>query len=106
MEKLLIGKIIKPQGLSGEVKCQMFVDFDAITNLSEVYLKDKLGALGYAWKDNAEGIPVVADEKNAMYPITKIYKKLMEIEEEDDGEGSVLNLYSVFLMLLSLHYDE
>lgn len=41
MEKLLIGKIIKPQGLSGEVKCQMFVDFDAITNLSEVYLKDK-----------------------------------------------------------------
>lgn len=45
----------------------------------EVYLKDKLGAMGYAWKDNAEGIPVVADEKNAMNPITKIYKKLMEI---------------------------
>ena len=35
-----------------------------------MYLKDKLGAMGYAWKDNADGIPVVADEKNAMNPIT------------------------------------
>ena len=62
--------------------------------------------MGYAWKDNADGMPVVADEKNAMNPITQIYKILMEIEEEDDGEGSVLSLYSNFLMLLSLYYDE
>ena len=40
--------------------------------------------MGYAWKDNADGIPVVADEKNAMNPITQIYKILMEIEEEDE----------------------
>ena len=42
MEKILIAKILKPQGLKGEIKCKLENDnFDIIKNITEVYLEGK-----------------------------------------------------------------
>lgn len=42
MDKFLIGKIIKPQGIKGECKVQMFSnDADDFANLNTVFLDDK-----------------------------------------------------------------
>lgn len=89
------------------------VDDDVCWNLSvglgiyagDIYLKDKLASMDYMWRVNQDGIPVVGTEdgKNAISPITKVYKKLMVTEPGEDGEGSMSNVYSNFLMLMELY---
>ena len=40
--KILIGKIVKPQGINGEVKLVDYTDgFSAVSDLEEVYIDDK-----------------------------------------------------------------
>ena len=42
MEKILIAKVLKPQGLKGEIKCKLENDdFSVIENISEVFLEGK-----------------------------------------------------------------
>lgn len=42
MEKILIAKVLRPQGLAGEVKCKMENnDYSVIENVTEVYLQGK-----------------------------------------------------------------
>ena len=41
MEKLLIAKVSKPQGIKAELKCQLFTDvFEAVTKAKTVYIDD------------------------------------------------------------------
>lgn len=43
MDKLLIGVIVKPQGIRGEVKVKLFTDdFDSVSGLKEIYVDDVL----------------------------------------------------------------
>ncbi len=44
MEKILIAKISKPQGIKGELKCQLFTDILAVFNgeISDFYVSNKL----------------------------------------------------------------
>lgn len=43
MEKLLVGVIVKPQGIRGEVKVKLFTDdFDSIRGLKEIFVDDVL----------------------------------------------------------------
>lgn len=42
MEKILIAKVLRPQGLKGELKCKMENDdFSVIENITEVFLEGK-----------------------------------------------------------------
>ena len=42
MEKVLIAKVLRPQGLKGEIKCKLENDdFSVIENITEVYLEGK-----------------------------------------------------------------
>ncbi len=42
MEKILIAKVLKPQGLKGEIKCKLENDdYSVIQNLTEVFLQGK-----------------------------------------------------------------
>jgi len=42
MEKILIATILKPQGLSGELKCKLENEnFDVIKNVTSIYLNEK-----------------------------------------------------------------
>lgn len=42
MEKILIAKVLKPQGLKGEVKCKLEnPDYSIIENVDEIYLQGK-----------------------------------------------------------------
>lgn len=42
MDKILIATVLKPQGLSGEIKCKLENDnYSIIKNITEVYLNDK-----------------------------------------------------------------
>ncbi len=42
MDKILIATVLKPQGLSGELKCKLENDnYSIIKNITEVYLNDK-----------------------------------------------------------------
>lgn len=42
MEKILIAKILRPQGLNGEVKCKLENDnYEIIKDVNEVYLNEK-----------------------------------------------------------------
>ena len=42
MEKILIAKVLKPQGLKGELKCKLENDdYSIIQNVNEIYLADK-----------------------------------------------------------------
>lgn len=42
MEKILIGTILKPQGLNGEIKCKLEnSDYSVIENVTEIYLQNK-----------------------------------------------------------------
>ncbi len=43
MQKLLIGRVVKPQGIKGEVKVLLLTDgFFSVKNLKEAYIGDKL----------------------------------------------------------------
>lgn len=43
MEKILIAKILKPQGLKGELKCKLCnKNYSVIENVTEVFLNDKV----------------------------------------------------------------
>lgn len=43
MEKLLIAKVSKPQGIKGELKCQLFTDvFEAVTKAKRVFIEDNV----------------------------------------------------------------
>lgn len=41
MEKICIAKILKPQGIKGELKCKPFTDENFFQNLKEVFIHDK-----------------------------------------------------------------
>lgn len=42
MEKILIAKVLKPQGLKGEIKCKLEnEDYTIIENVNEIYLEGK-----------------------------------------------------------------
>ena len=42
MEKILIATVLKPQGLSGELKCKLENEnYEVVKNITEVYLNDK-----------------------------------------------------------------
>lgn len=88
-------------------------DENALWNMSvilgaycgEVYLKDALKEHGFEWQDNEEGIPVVMDRRgrNAISPITKIYKKTRIPSGKSDEEGDVISYYEIFLSLIGLY---
>ena len=43
MDKLLVGVIVKPQGIRGEVKVKLFTDdFTSVSGLKEIYVDDVL----------------------------------------------------------------
>ena len=43
MDKLLVGVIVKPQGIRGEVKVKLFTDdFTSVSGLNEIYVDDVL----------------------------------------------------------------
>lgn len=41
MEKIVIAKVLKPQGIKGELKCKPFADESFFENLKEVFIQDK-----------------------------------------------------------------
>ena len=42
MEKILIAKVLKPQGLKGEIKCKLEnPDYSIVENVNEIYLQGK-----------------------------------------------------------------
>ncbi len=49
MEKLLIAKVSKPQGIKGELKCQLYTDvFSAVEQMTEVFVGQELCEVEYA----------------------------------------------------------
>ena len=72
------------------------------TYFGEIMLRDQLAARGMSWQLNENGLPVVMDEKhrNALSPISKIYKKLTEGENEVDEEGDLPTVYKIYLWML------
>ena len=49
MEKLLIAKVSKPQGIKGELKCQLYTDvFSAIEQMTEVFVGQEKCEVEYA----------------------------------------------------------
>ena len=70
------------------------------TYLGEVMLRDQLGSKGFSWQPDSNGLPMLMDseKKNAVSPISKIYKKLIP---DNDSEGTVSGLYRAFLLLLA-----
>lgn len=69
--------------------------------LGEVMLRDSLAGKGFSWQFQ-DDLPVlmVENQRNAISPISKIYKKLMSEEEGPDAEGTVSSFYEVFLLML------
>lgn len=41
MEKIIIAKVLKPQGIKGELKCKPLTDENFFQNLKEVFIQDK-----------------------------------------------------------------
>ncbi len=41
MEKIVIAKILKPQGIKGELKCKPMSDMEIFSNLKEVFISEK-----------------------------------------------------------------
>ena len=41
MEKIIIAKVLKPQGIKGELKCKPLTDESFFQNLKEVFIQDK-----------------------------------------------------------------
>ena len=72
------------------------------TYFGQVILQDGLAGRGMKWCMNENGIPVIADGShvNAVSPITKIYKKLTDVENEEDEEGDLHSIYQIFCFLL------
>lgn len=72
------------------------------TYFGQVMLQDGLAARGMKWCMNENGIPVIADGShvNAISPITKIYRKLTDLENEKDEEGDLRSIYQIFCFLL------
>ena len=72
------------------------------TYFGEVMLRDKLKAKGFSWQINESDLPVLMDStrQNAVSPISKVDKKLSDIEFEIDQEGSLDSVYEVFLFLI------
>lgn len=49
MEKLLIAKVSKPQGIKGELKCQLYTDvFSAVEQMTEVFVGQEKCEVEYA----------------------------------------------------------
>ncbi len=49
MKKLMVAKVSKPQGIKGELKCQLYTNvFPAIENTSEVIIGDEVCKVDYA----------------------------------------------------------
>lgn len=49
MEKLLIAKVSKPQGIKGELKCQLYTDvFSAVEQMTEVFIGQEKCEVEYA----------------------------------------------------------
>lgn len=72
------------------------------TYFGEVMLRDKLKEKGFSWQINECDLPVLMDStrQNAVSPISKVDKKLSDIEFEIDQEGSLDSVYDVFLFLI------
>ena len=72
------------------------------TYFGEIMLRDELAARGMSWQINENDLPVVMDEKhrNAISPISKIYKKLTDVENETDEEGDLPTVYQIYLWML------
>ena len=81
MEKLSIAKVLKPQGLKGELKCLPFAEqSDVFSNLTYVYLNDqKLNVissvyrLGYVYikLENVDTIEHADKFRNAVFYVDK-----------------------------------
>ena len=73
----------------------------------EIMLKDQLSKRGFSWKMNAQDLPVLMDvnEKKAISPISNIYKKIFEKEEDYDEDGTLVNCYRIYLWMLD-HEEE
>ncbi len=71
--------------------------------MGEVLLRGELGERGYSWQMNNNGLPVVMDQthRNAISPLSKIHKKLLNTQEGSDEEGTVMAYYQTFLLLLT-----
>ena len=91
MEKILIATVLKPQGLSGELKCKLENEnYEVIKNITEVYLNDKEVPTKVASKSYRAGYlflqfnTVNSREKADLLRNTKIYAKRDQIEIPQD----------------------
>lgn len=91
MEKILIATVLKPQGLSGELKCKLENEnYEVIKNITEVYLNDKEVPTKVANKSYRAGYlflqfnTVNSREKADFLRNAKIYAKRDQIEIPQD----------------------
>ena len=70
----------------------------------ETFLRDRLNALGYIWKENEDNIPILVskDGKMIINPVAKIYKDLIKDKTAGEATDKMLDYYDVFLMMLEM----
>lgn len=86
MEKISIAKVIKPQGLKGEIKCLPLAEnFNLFSNLKSVYCEEKkiniissVYRLGYVY--------IMLENVNSIEEAEKFRGKTFFIEKQDYGE--------------------
>ena len=91
MEKILIAIVLKPQGLSGEIKCKLENNnYEIIKNITEVYLNDKEIPTRILKKSFRAGYlylqfnTINSREKADLLRNTKIYAKREQLYLPDD----------------------
>lgn len=86
--------------LTGEVIRQVVISFGIYWG--EVMLADKLSERGFEWKTGSDDLPILmeAQDKTAINPIMKVYKKMIIKEGEPDEEGTLANCYRIYLWML------
>ncbi len=90
MDKILIGQVLKPQGISGQIKISDYTDgFDAVKNISEVFLgEDKYKVLAISSREGAIFLSLkgIADRNAAELLRGKdVYAYRDEIEKDKDN---------------------
>lgn len=88
--KILIGNILRPQGIQGEIKLSNFTDgLDQIKNIKSVYIEDKMfSVMKLSLRDNALFLFLsgIYDRDTAeLYRGKNVYVDREELENEDDS---------------------